>query len=52
MKSHTFHFSDDKEDTAGGHEARQRQQLEVIQRRETGEASGAQRGTWGFHGMI
>lgn len=31
--------SDDKEDTAGGHEARQRQQLEVIQRRETGEAS-------------
>jgi hypothetical protein len=26
--------------------------LEVIQRRETGEASGAQRGTWGFHGMI
>jgi len=39
VKSHTFHFSDDKEDTAGGHEARQRQQLEVIQRRETGEAS-------------
>ena len=55
--------SDEKEETAGGHEARQRQHLEVLQRREASEASavkprcdftglGAQeRGKRGHHGI-